>query len=124
MVVAWQSPALGQGGGQGQGGGRGRGGGGGAAEAFPTAQQFTESKEAQAHVANAMTIAKGDLVTEAKAFCTPTGPQRVALARQAAGLPPIPTRPVGPIKIFDNLYYFGFNDVGGWVVPTSAGLIV
>src|SRR5215510_6080414 len=108
MVAVSQSPVLGQAGGQGQRGGGGRGGGTNA-EAFPTPQQFADSKEAQAHVANAMKIAKGDLVTEAKAFCTPTGPQRVALARQAAGLPRIPTRPVGPIKIFDNLYYFGFN---------------
>src|SRR5215470_17074952 len=122
MVVLLQSHTAGQAqGGQGQGRGRG---GGGNAEQFPTAQQFADSKDAQAHVANAMKMAKSDLVPEAKAFCTPTGPQRVALARQAAGLPPIPTRPVGPIKIFDNLYYVGFNDVGAWAVPTSAGIIL
>ena len=103
----------------------GRGGGRGAAvEAFPTAQQFAESKTAQAHVATAMKIGKTDLAAEVKAFCTPTGPQRVALGRQAAGLPPIPTRSVGPIKMFDNLYYVGFNDVGAWAVPTSAGIIL
>ena len=116
-VVALQS----QGAGQAQAQGRGRGA---AAPEFPTAQQFAESKEAQVHVAAAMKLAKADLIPEAKAFCTPTGPQRVALARQAAGLPPIPTRPVGPIKIFDNLYYLGFNDVGAWAVPTSAGIIL
>jgi metallo-beta-lactamase class B len=60
----------------------------------------------------------------AKWFCTNTGPQRVALARQAQGLPRLPTVPEGPIKLFDNLTYIGFNDVGAWVVPTSAGIIL
>jgi len=32
--------------------------------------------------------------------------------------------PVGPIKLFDNLVYVGFNDVGAWAVPTSAGIIL
>ncbi len=118
-VAALQSQVAGQAQAQGQGRGRGA-----AAPEFPTAQQFAESKEAQAHVAVAMKLAKSDLVNEAKAFCTPTGPQRVALARQAAGLPRIPTAPVGPIKIFDNLHYVGFNDVGAWAVSTSAGIIL
>jgi metallo-beta-lactamase class B len=105
--------------------GNGRGGGRAAAPAeFPTAQAFAESKDAQAHVATAMKIGGSDMAAEAKWFCTATGPQRVALARQAAGLPRIPTEPVGPIKLFDNLTYIGFNDVGAWVVPTSAGLIL
>src|SRR4051794_26293955 len=107
----------------GQDAGRAGGRGGGRPE-FPTAQQFSESTAAQQHVAAAMKLAKSDLVNEAKAFCTPTGPQRVNLARQGAGLPPLPTRPIGPIKIFDNLYYLGFNDVGAWAVPTSAGIIL
>ena len=64
------------------------------------------------------------MAAEAKWFCTATGPQRVALARQAAGLPRIPTEPVGPIKLFDNLYDVGFNDVGASAVPTSAGIIL
>jgi len=110
--------------GAGRGGGRGGGGGGAAAAEFPTAQQFAESKDAQSHVATAMKIGGTDLAAEAKAFCTPTGPQREALARQAAGLPPIPDQAMGPIKLFDNLYYVGFNDVGAWVVPTSAGIIM
>jgi metallo-beta-lactamase class B len=110
--------------GAGRGGGRGGGGGGAAAAEFPTAQQFAESKDAQSHVAAAAKIGGSDLAAEAKTFCTATGPQRVNLARQGAGLPPIPTRPVGPIKFFDNLYYIGFNDVGAWAVPTSAGIIL
>ena len=104
--------------------GAGRGGGQAARPEFPTAKQFGESKEAQRHVATAMTLAKSDLVNEAKAFCTPTGPQRVALARQAAGLPAVPDVTLEPIKIFDNLYYLGFNDVGAWAIPTSAGIIL
>jgi metallo-beta-lactamase class B len=48
----------------------------------------------------------------------------VALARQAQGLPRLPTVQEGPIKLFDNLTYIGFNDVGAWVVPTSAGIIL
>jgi len=90
----------------------------------PTARQLAESKQAQQHVAAAMALAKSDLVAEAKAFCTPTGPQREALARQAAGLPPIPDRVLEPIRIFENLYYIGFNDVGAWAIPTSAGIIL
>jgi hypothetical protein len=104
--------------------GAGRGGGQAARPEFPTAKQFAESKDAQAHVAAAMKIGGSDMAAEAKWFCTATGPQRVALARQAAGLPRIPTEPVGPIKLFDNLYYVGFNDVGAWAVPTSAGIIL
>jgi metallo-beta-lactamase class B len=113
-----------QGGGGRQGGRGGRGGGGGQDERFPTAQEFAASAQAQQHVAAAMKIARTDLVEEAKAFCTPTGPQRPALARQAAGLPPIPDRLLEPIKFFDNLYYLGFSDVGAWAIPTSDGIIV
>ena len=71
-----------------------------------------------------MKIGGSDMADTAKWFCTATGPQRVALARQAAGLPRLPTVQEGPIKLFDNLTYIGFNDVGAWVVPTSAGLIL
>jgi metallo-beta-lactamase class B len=93
-------------------------------EPFPTAQAFAESKAAQQHVAAAMKMAGTDLVAEAKAFCTATGPQREALARQAAGLPPIKDYQLEPIRLFENLYYIGFNDVGMWVVSTSDGLIL
>ena len=105
-----------------QGGGRGNGRG--QAEQFPTTQQLAASKEAQQHITAAMKIARNDLVEEAKAFCTPTGPQRPALVRQAAGLPPEPDRLLDPIRIFDNLYYFGFSDVGAWAIPTSEGIIL
>ena len=105
-----------------QGGGRGRGGA--QEERFPTPQQFASSKQTQQHIATAMKIAGSDLVADAKAFCTPTGPQRPALARQAAGLPPEPDRLLEPIKVFDNLYYLGFSDVGAWAIPTSDGIIL
>jgi len=118
-AAAWQSPIAAQD--QGRGG---RAGGAPVAEAFPTAEQFANSKDAQAHVAAAMKIGGSDMADTAKWFCTATGPQRVALARQAAGLPRLPTVQEGPIKLFDNLTYIGFNDVGAWVVPTSAGLIL
>ena len=48
-----------------------------------------------------------------------------ALAHQAdAGLPPEPQVEIPPTKIFDNLYYFGFNTVGGWALTTSAGIVL
>jgi metallo-beta-lactamase class B len=105
-----------------QGGRQGRGGA--QEERFPSAQQFAASKQTQQHIAAAMKIARTDLVAEAKAFCTPTGPQRPALVRQAQGLPPEPDRLLEPIRIFDNLYYFGFSDVGAWAIPTSGGIIL
>ena len=100
------------------------GGRGGANPQFPTPEKFAASTQAQQHVANALKIGGSDLQAEAKAFCTPTGPQRVALARQAQGLPPLEDRPLAPIKMFENLYYIGFSDVGMWVVPTSDGIIL
>jgi metallo-beta-lactamase class B len=120
-VAAWQVPMAAQDQGQGRGG---RAGGAPAEENFPTAEEFAGSKAAQAHVAAAMKIGGSDMADTAKWFCTATGPQRVALARQAQGLPRLPTVQEGPIKLFDNLTYIGFNDVGAWVVPTSAGLIL
>jgi metallo-beta-lactamase class B len=101
------------------GGGRGQGG-----DQFPSAQQFATSKQTQQHIAVAMKIAGSDLVQDAKTFCTPTGPQRPALARQAAGLAPEPDRLLEPIRIFENLYYLGFSDVGAWAIPTSDGIIL
>ena len=108
----------------GQAGARGGGRGAAAAPAFPTAKQFAESKQAQVHVAAAMVMAQNDLVAEAKAFCTATGPQRPALAAQQAGLTPEPDRLLEPIKVFENLYYIGYSDVGAWVIPTSDGIIL
>src|SRR5213594_4695937 len=89
-----------------------------------TGKQWLESKEAQAHVAAAMAIAKPDLLQEAANLCSARGPQRPAVLRQEAGLPPVPRETLEPTKIFDNLYYIGFNDVGAWALTTSQGIIV
>ena len=92
--------------------------------AFPTPEQYAESARAQEHVAAAMRIAGIDLVAEAVAFCTATGPQRPALAARAAGLIPDPDRQLEPIRVFENLYYVGFSDVGAWAIATSDGIIL
>ena len=89
-----------------------------------TEKQWLESKEAQTHVAAAMAIAKPDLLQEAANLCSARGPQRPAVLRQEAGLPPVPRETLEPTKIFDNLYYIGFNDVGAWALTTSQGIIV
>jgi len=91
---------------------------------YPTDQQLAESKEAQQHLAKAVALAKDDLVREERLLCSTLGPQRPAVLRQNAGLPPIPREKVGPIKVFDNLYYFGFNDIGAWALTTSDGIIL
>jgi metallo-beta-lactamase class B len=89
-----------------------------------TERQFSESKEAQAHVTAAMAIAKADLLPEFANLCSARGPQRPAVLRQEAGLPPVPRQILEPTRIFDNLYYIGFNDVGAWAITTSQGIIV
>lgn len=67
--------------------GRGGRGGGEADPGVPTEKQWAESAETQRRVATAMKLAGSDLLPQAKMFCTATGPLRLALARQAAGLP-------------------------------------
>jgi kynurenine formamidase len=106
--------------GQGRGG---RGGGRGAPET-PTEQQWSSSAEAQKRVANAMRIAGSDLVPQAKMFCTPTGPQRMAVARQVAGLPPMPNVIVEPTRVFDNIWWIGMTSQNVWAITTSDGIIL
>jgi metallo-beta-lactamase class B len=89
-----------------------------------TEKQFKESKEAQEHVTKAMAIAKSDLMNEFANQCSARGPQRPAVLRQEAGLPAVPRQTLEPTKIFDNLYFIGFNDVGAWALTTSEGIIV
>src|SRR5215510_10940924 len=89
-----------------------------------TEKQWLDSKEAQAHVTAAMAIAKPDLLQEAANLCSARGPQRPAVLRQESGLPAVPRETLEPTKIFDNLYYIGFNDVGAWALTTSQGIIV
>jgi metallo-beta-lactamase class B len=95
-------------------------------DAYPTDDQWKNSKEAQALVAKAKAAAGNDakLQSRFEKACTVLGPQRPAVLRQNAGLPADPQRPVDIVKIFDNLYYFGFNTVGAWAIPTSQGIIL
>jgi metallo-beta-lactamase class B len=111
---------------QGQaGGGRGRGAGGrGNGPEFPTELQWSTNEETKRRVANAMKIAGSDLQPQAKMFCTATGPQRMALARQAAGLPPMPNVVVEPTKVFDNMYWIGMTSQNVWAITTSDGIIM
>ena len=113
-----------------QGGGRGRDVAAGGTIAgnggYPTAEQYANSKEAQAHVAKAKAIAGNDpkLLMRFENTCGPLGPQRPALEAQNAGQKPEPPRPVEPVPIFDNMWYFGFNTVGAWAIKTSDGVIL
>ncbi len=97
---------------------------GGRPPVFPTKEQFAASAEAQKHVAAARKIAGTDLVKEFENTCSSTGPQRVALARQDAGLPPLKDYTVEPTKIFDNVWFMGLASQGAFVITTSQGLIL
>src|SRR5437016_11369850 len=103
---------------QGAAGGQRRAVGGTTAgnDAYPTDDQWKNSKEAQALVAKAKAAAGKDekLVSRFDKACTVLGPQRPAVLRQNAGLPAEPQRQVDIVKLFDNLYFFGFNTVGAW----------
>jgi metallo-beta-lactamase class B len=103
--------------------GRGAGGRGGGPE-FPTELQWSSNAETQKRVATAMKIAGTDLVPQAKMFCTATGPQRMAVARQAAGLPPMPNVVVEPTRVFDNMWWIGMTSQNVWAITTSDGIIL
>ena|SRR5437870_3271484 len=60
----------------------------------PTEKQWSESKEAQAHIAAAMAIAKPDLVQEAENSCTRQGPPEARSAAPAGGA--AASSPAGP----------------------------
>jgi metallo-beta-lactamase class B len=103
----------------------GRGGGArGAAPEFPTELQWSNSAETQRRVANAMKIGGTDLAAQAKMFCTTTGPQRMAVARQAAGLPPMPNVVVEPTRVFDNMWWIGMTSQNVWAITTGEGIIL
>src|SRR4029453_9639697 len=104
---------------------RGRGAGGqGNAPEFPTDLQWSSNAETQRRVATAMKIASSDLLPQAKMFCTATGPQRMAVARQAAGLPPMPNVVVEPTRVFDNMWWIGMTSQNLWGITTSEGIIL
>jgi len=75
-----------------------------------------KSREAQALVASAMALARNDLAKEAAIACSPSGPAREPDRR--------PMAPVEPLKVFDNFYYIGFEQIGAWVLRTSDGLVL
>jgi glyoxylase-like metal-dependent hydrolase (beta-lactamase superfamily II) len=91
---------------------------------YPTEQQMKQSPEAQQHVAKAMAIAKPDLVVQAENACHFMGPQRPALEREASGQARAARQRMEPVKLFDNLYYMGFSDIGAWAITTSDGIIL
>jgi metallo-beta-lactamase class B len=97
---------------------------GGGPPRFPTKDQFQASAEAQKHVTTARQIAGTDLLTELGNTCSSTGPQRVALARQDAGLPPLSDYTLEPTKIFDNVWFLGLASQGAFAITTSRGLIL
>ena len=112
-----------------EGRGRGVAAGGttaGTGRGYPTPEQYAGSKDAQAHVAKATAIAGSDpkLVARFENTCGPLGPQRPALEAQNVGQKPAPPRQVEPVRIFDNLWYFGFNTVGAWALRTSDGVVL
>ncbi len=91
---------------------------------FPTEGQFEASEEAQRLVQGARDLVGNDLQWEYGNTCTNTGPQRAALSRAQAGLPPIENYTVEPTKVFDNMWYVGPTSQGAFVVTTSDGLIL
>src|SRR4029434_1728943 len=95
-------------------------------DAYPTDDQYRNSKEAQALVKKAFDVAGTDwrLQERFEKSCGALGPQRPALIRQNAGLPGEPTRVMEPVKIFDNMYFIGYNTIGAWVIPTNQGILM
>jgi metallo-beta-lactamase class B len=98
--------------------------GGSAPVQFPTEEQFAASAEAQRIVDAAREFVGNDLQTEFDSTCTHTGPQRAALTRRQAALPPIENYTVEPTRIFDNMWFVGSTSQGAFVITTSEGLIL
>lgn len=82
----------------------------------PTEWPTMTSKEAQTLVASATALARNDLVAEGRDACSERGPARDP--------DPRPRIRVEPLKVFDNLYFIGFEQIGAWVPRTSDGLIL
>ena len=91
---------------------------------YPTDSQLANSTEAQQHIAAARAVASPGLMNEFERTCTALGPQRPALLAEAAGQTRAPRVQIEPIRVFDNLYYFGFSDVGSWAISTSDGIML
>jgi metallo-beta-lactamase class B len=91
---------------------------------YPTDSQWANSTEGQTHIAAAKAAATPGLMNEFERTCTALGPQRPALLVENAGQTRAARVQVEPIRVFDNLYYFGFTDVGSWAISTSDGIIL
>ena len=111
--------------------GRGRATGGATtaaagAAAYPTDEQWKDSKPAQALVAKARAAAGTDPILQERfaKMCTALGPQNVGTLLRNEGKTPEPPHVIEPLKIFDNLYFFGYNTIGAWAIPTSQGIIM
>jgi metallo-beta-lactamase class B len=111
--------------------GRGRATGGATtaaagAAAYPTDEQWKDSKPAQALVAKAKAAAGSDAMLQERfnKMCTALGPQNAGTLLRNEGKTPPPPHQIEPIKIFDNLYFFGLNTIGAWAIPTSQGIIL
>ena len=57
-------------------------------------------------------------------FCTATGPLRLAVARQQAGLPQLENYVIEPTRVFDNMYFIGMSSQNAWAITTSEGIIL
>jgi metallo-beta-lactamase class B len=97
---------------------RGRGG----PPTVPSEDQWVSSADARRRVAVATTLAGSDLVPQVQSFCTTTGPLRLALARQAEGLPPIENYTIEPTRVYDNMYFIGMSTQNTWAITTSDGI--
>jgi len=93
-------------------------------QAVPTPAALAASEEAQQYIAAAMILAGSDLSGKVEALCSAAGPRRAGLVRQAAGLPQVERYVLEPTRLFENLYYIGFNVVGAWAIETSDGIIL
>ena len=71
-----------------------------------------------------MSIAGDDLKVQAPNACHFMGPQRPALERQANGQAAVARQRMEVVKLFDNLYFMGYNDIGAWAITTSDGIIL
>lgn len=93
---------------------------------YPTVEEYANSKPAQEHVARAKAIAGTDakLIARFQNACGPLGPQRPALETQNAGGKPPAPKVLEPVRIFDNMYYFGYDTIGAWAIQTNQGIIM
>ena len=100
--------------------------------ALAAAAAFAQSPEVDRHVAAAKAAAREDHQMLFTALCSPepTGPgtgRRGAGGQRQDAPPGPPARDswhAEPMKVFDNLYFVGMNDVSAWALTTSAGIVI